>query len=452
VSAAGLPVPDVLFAPLIETAGDTLRGMEPSDAPASLRHLQSFDRRGFMHGPAPKQVRAALDRDESFRDAVVTRFLERPEVQTALGEWEVARAVDVVDAAAKRGDLPLLASALWAAHADGYEYGLGIVHARHEQDLHRAADVEDAQAVARAQAESDEARRRADAARMAAEAALEHAERELRDERGTRRNRDDEAAAAAAQTQQKVEDLEAQLDNARASLRTADSRAQREAQRAQQFETDVRALRADLEAARAETALPADDARVIARAAEQSRQVASTLDGLARRSASTPKQPKASRTTTTPRAPARRTKPAVPAGIIADSAKGADAMLRTAGVVLVVDGYNVAKRAWPDGTLADQRERLALALAALHTRIGCASTIVFDGDGSTGAPVLRRPGLRVLFSAAGEEADDVVVREVARLPKRVPVVVASSDAWVREHAEAEGAVVVSADTMLAVVR
>jgi predicted RNA-binding protein with PIN domain len=128
--------------------------------------------------------------------------------------------------------------------------------------------------------------------------------------------------------------------------------------------------------------------------------------------------------------------------------------LRTSGVLLVVDGYNVAKRAWPDATPGDQRERLALALAALHTRLGCSSTVVFDGDATGGAvvPVLRRRGLRVLFSAAGEEADDVVVREVAKQPKRVPVVVASSDAWVREHAEREGAVVIAADTLLAVAR
>jgi predicted RNA-binding protein with PIN domain len=293
---------------------------------------------------------------------------------------------------------------------------------------------------------------------MAAEAALERAEQDLRDERRARRTRDDDTVAATAAVQRRAEDLEARLDETTAALRDSDARAQRELQRAQQLEGTVRALRSDLERAREEVAMPADDARVIARAAEQARQVASTLDGVARRAAATPKpsqssqSSKSARSTSTARAPARRTKPAVPAGMVADSAKGADAMLRTDGVVLVVDGYNVAKRAWPSGSLADQRERLALALATLHTRVGCSSTIVFDGDGAVGAPVLRRPGLRVLFSAAGEEADDVVVREVAQLPKRVPVVVASSDAWVREHAEAEGAVVVSADTLLAVVR
>jgi predicted RNA-binding protein with PIN domain len=154
------------------------------------------------------------------------------------------------------------------------------------------------------------------------------------------------------------------------------------------------------------------------------------------------------------KAPARRVSPELPAGVVSDSATGADAMLRTDGVTLIVDGYNVAKRAWPEATPSDQRERLALALAALHARTGCSSTVVFDGDAAGGAsvPVLRRRGLRVLFSAAGEEADDVVVREVERLPKRVPVVVASSDAWVREHAEREGAVVIGADTLLAVAK
>jgi predicted RNA-binding protein with PIN domain len=139
---------------------------------------------------------------------------------------------------------------------------------------------------------------------------------------------------------------------------------------------------------------------------------------------------------------------------VADSAAGADAMLRTNGVTLVVDGYNVAKRAWPDASPSEQRERLAMALTALHARTKCSSTVVFDGANSAAepVPVLRRRGLRVLFSAAGEEADDVVVREVAKLSKRVPVVVASSDAWVREHAEKEGAVVISSATLLTVLR
>ena len=58
----------------------------------------------------------------------------------------------------------------------------------------------------------------------------------------------------------------------------------------------------------------------------------------------------------------------------------------------------------------------------------------------------------MLFSEAGEEADEVVVREVEGRPKRVPMVVASSDAWVREHAANLGAVVVSAATFVGVIK
>ena len=52
------------------------------------------------------------------------------------------------------------------------------------------------------------------------------------------------------------------------------------------------------------------------------------------------------------------------------------------------------------------------------------------------------------FSDANEEADAVVVREVAALPPTVPVLVVSSDHEVRDQSEAEGATVVSSDTFL----
>ena len=68
------------------------------------------------------------------------------------------------------------------------------------------------------------------------------------------------------------------------------------------------------------------------------------------------------------------------------------------------------------------------------------------------ADPIRRGGVRVVFSDAGEEADEVVLREIQALPKAVPVVVASSDAWIREHAEQEGAVVVPADALLSFLR
>ena len=127
-------------------------------------------------------------------------------------------------------------------------------------------------------------------------------------------------------------------------------------------------------------------------------------------------------------------------------------MLATPDVVLIVDGYNVAHRAWPEATAGDQRERLGIAATALCRRLGCEVVLVFDGNGSRPRPSLRRGGVRVLFSEAGEEADEVVVREVEARPRRIPVVVASSDAWVAEHARDQGAAVVGADALVRAIR
>ncbi|MCU1426988.1 MAG: hypothetical protein JWL83_988 [Actinomycetia bacterium] len=453
-----VPLPDVLLAPLIESAGDTLRALEATDVPSSLRHLQGFDRRGLMHGPAPRQVLTTLERNDTFREKVIEQFRERSEVAAMLDEWDVAHAVRLVDAAEARGDLALLASALWAARPEGCEYGLGLVHAQHERNQRERTENAELQAQARTVDASDEARRRADAARMAAETELERVERELRDERRARRAREDEALADANTARRSAEGIGAQLGQAQAALHDTEGRLTREARRVKELEESLRVSREEADALRGkQSVLPAVDARALTKAAAAARDLASTIEDVAHRTASeTVARPKAKAAgkvaKAAPRAPARRTTPALPGGVLADSAMGAEAMLRTEGVNVVVDGYNVTKRAWPDATAREQRERLAIALAALHTRLGCSSTVVFDGDGTTGPTGIRRRGLRVLFSGPGDEADDIVVQEVARLPKRVPVVVASSDAWVREHAEKEGAVVISAAALLAVFR
>ena len=57
-----------------------------------------------------------------------------------------------------------------------------------------------------------------------------------------------------------------------------------------------------------------------------------------------------------------------------------------------------------------------------------------------------------MFSDAGEEADEVVIREVENRPRKIPVVVASSDSWVREHAREQGAAVVGADALVRLIR
>jgi YacP-like NYN domain len=364
-------------------------------------------------------------------------------VAAMLAAWSVDGASATAADAGTRGDLPLYASALWAARPDGYAFGLGVVVVLDGQLRDRRRDEAAGKSWEQERASLEEARRRADAARLVAEAAVAHAEQDVQRERGARRSREEEALAAAAVAQRQVDALRTELDQARAESEELQHRATRSAQRAHSLEEDLRRARADSRelrdrVERTESRLAARDDRALADALAAARQLSVSLDSLQRRIREAPEASTRAEvlevTRDRPPAPVKRAAPKLPPGVLADSAQGVEAMLATSDLVLVVDGYNVAHRAWADATPADQRERLGIAATALTRRLGCEIVLVFDGDGSGPRAPLRRGGVRVLFSDAGEEADEVVVREVEGRSKRVPVVVASSDAWVREHA------------------
>jgi predicted RNA-binding protein with PIN domain len=452
-------VADSLLLPLIEVAADALRELELNDAPSSLRPLHGFDRRGLLAGPGPRQLRRALVTDESFRERVVEKFLARPEVEAVLAAWSAESAATAVADAASRGDLALYASALWAARPDGYPFGLGIAVMFDALLREQQREADEGKSWTQERAALEEARRRAEAARLEADAAVTRAERELQKERTARRSREDEAIAAAGAAQGQVDALKTELDQARAEVAEHQSRATRATQRARALEDDLRRLRADTRELQAraesvESRLGPRDDRALTDAVAVARQLSVSLDALQRRIREGSPIEAGEREVPRTRepAPTRRVTAKVPPGLLADSPAGIEAMLAAPDVVLIVDGYNVGHRAWEDSTAADQRERLGIAATALCRRFGCEIVLVFDGDGSGSRPALRRGGLQVLFSDAGEEADDVVVREVEGRTRRIPVVVASSDGWVREHAEKQGATVVSADSFAKVIR
>ncbi|MGE3620422.1 MAG: NYN domain-containing protein [Acidimicrobiia bacterium] len=143
----------------------------------------------------------------------------------------------------------------------------------------------------------------------------------------------------------------------------------------------------------------------------------------------------------------------LPPGLAEDRPEVADHLLRSRGAVLVVDGYNVTKAAWPDLALPDQRARLVQALGELSARTGIDVEVVFDGAAVVPAAPLPAPrGVRVRYSDEAVEADDVVVALVGDLPASRPVLVASSDEAVRRGARAGGANVLHARQLLAVIR
>jgi len=460
-SGAVPPVPESLLVPLLDAAAETFARTAAPDRPPVLRPLNGFDRRGLQSGAARQQLRRAVDVDDGFREAVVERFLEQPEVADALESWDPSVALRRVDDAAERSDLPLLASSLYAARPTGWAFGLGVLCAAFERQRAEKERDDDAKAREMQLASLDEARRRSDGARDRAESTAARLEEQLKEERRSRRDREARAERDAEDAVRRRKDAEADAEKARAEAEHAEARVTREAERARQAEQRVRALeRAAKERESAPTAAPSAQAAVepeaLAELAERARTLSASLDQLVQRgrdaaipTSAAPRPPTPA--SSSPRS-GRRTSAPCPPGMRADAPEALDAMLRTRGVVLVVDGYNVSMAGWGDSSPAAQRERLIASLSRLHLRVRCDIVVVFDGADVVGVPPTRRPGVRVVFSEAGEEADPVVVREVGSLADSVPAIVASSDQWVQEHAEAEGATVVPSASLLGVLR
>jgi predicted RNA-binding protein with PIN domain len=150
----------------------------------------------------------------------------------------------------------------------------------------------------------------------------------------------------------------------------------------------------------------------------------------------------------------RRIPLVLPGGVFDDSPEAAEHLLRTPGVALIVDGYNVTMTGWPELAAGEQRRKLVNALQGLAARTATPAEVVFDGADvdPTLVPAAARPLVRVRFSPPGVEADDVVLDLVERLPAVTPLVVASSDKRVREGAKRLGANLLHARQLLDLLR
>jgi hypothetical protein len=475
-------LPDALLAPLLDTAADVLRGLEPTDVPPALRPLIGFDRRGLARGAARQQLHRTLEADEGFRDRVVAAFVATETAQAALADWSATDAVSIVEAANDRDDLPLLASSLFAARPVGWAFGLGVACGAFEHGRRSKAEADDAHALGTRLTVQEEAARRAEAALAAQRARADTLETELREERRSRRTREAQAEKEVADARHTVENAEARIGRLTQARAEVQARVEREARRAAQAETDQRALRTELQIAKRELAsahaaledsiapdshLRRGEVQALTEAAERASDLARALSQLTKSARRTldapPLEVVPNPSAAGERSPSMRAdEPAhvrtlrapvpVPPGMRDDSADALEAMLRVPGLALLIDGYNVSMQAWVDSSPAMQRDRLIAMVGALHQRVHVDATIVFDGSDVAAPPPNRPAGVRVVFSAADEEADAVIVREASMLPPGVPVVVVSSDRWVRDHAEAAGARVVPAQTLLALHR
>jgi predicted RNA-binding protein with PIN domain len=469
-------VPDALLHPLLDSAGDVLRGLDPDEVPIVLRAITGFDRRGLARGPARQQLRRSLDTDPAFRRRSAELFLARPEVEVAADTWVPDACVDLVVDATERGDLPLLASFLYARRPPGWEFGLGAACGAYAQTRRDEDENADQRALHVRIEEVEEARRRAERARGESDEIRRRAEQELREERRSRRAREVDSERRVGEATRRVDELEQALDVARRQADAAHGRQQAAADRMRSLQEEVRVTRKQLDDAREQlrgatapgSGLRQEDLQALADAASLARRLADGLGGvvahargkgaLPGRAPARPTKPKPKpKPKPTPKPepqpkPTRRVELAPPPGLVADAPSAIDAMVRRSGVVVVIDGYNVSMSAWPEQSVAEQRDRLVSAVAELALRTRASVTVVFDGADVGRVTPPRRPGVRVVFSPPGEKADPVVVREIAALPLTTPVLAVSSDQWVRVQSEQQGARVVGSDAFLAALR
>ena len=461
---------------VVEAAVEVLRRKDPPEVPTWLRKLREFDPRRLRSGRAAEELLRGVDHVEAFGDAVAEVLAGTHAHLKSRLEAGGAAAVD--EWASEGGSAGALAAVSLSLEPwlGGYVAGRAAALAESAaaqaavDAAHRAAAAAEREATARVErahgATEDAAAAREEAVRRLNEAqgevrrlravagdrerALEQAARAVAAERDANERLD--AATAELELQGVVRrDLEqrvAALERERDDLRRRLGEAEGEKEAARAATPDPAWERAIEAAARVTSALEA--AAAVLREALSTGSTQGTSDepsqdrGRPGTMQSRPGAPGVTRTRRRRGRHAGSRRPELALGMDPDSPEGLTAMLRP-GVVFLIDGYNAVL----DHEGMVDRHSLVAALNGWARGSGAVVRLYFDGE--EGAS--RREGdVDVIFTAAHEEADDVILADLERQPPGRPAVVVSSDRRVRSGAEALGAAGASSRTLLRAVR
>jgi predicted RNA-binding protein with PIN domain len=117
---------------------------------------------------------------------------------------------------------------------------------------------------------------------------------------------------------------------------------------------------------------------------------------------------------------------------------------------LIVDGHSVIF-AWPElrqmhGRRTElARNELVKILTEYQDASGVRVVAVFDGKGGKANEATEPGGIQIFYSAAGQTADAIVERLVAKYAQEHEITVATSDHMEQQTATTFGALVVSAE-------
>jgi hypothetical protein len=299
---------------------------------------------------------------------------------------------------------------LWLQRPEGWRERLRVLADEAAAEASAADLATQLRAAERRRLAAEQAAARAVADLVAARAVGERLGAEL-----------DVAVGELAQVRGALDDAQAQLQQLRIEARRAADRQRALDERDERTTRELGAARealADAERAR--------DGAVAARAALVEQMMAAPAPAPAAR-----------------RVPAvgRGRRPiALPGGLVGSSRGAAEFLVRVPGVVVLIDGYNVAKLGWPGLSLEAQRDRCVASAEDVVLRFGGVDVrIVFDGADVPGIPAGPRRLVPVHFSPEGVKADAVLCAEVARLPVTTPVVVVTDDREVLVDVRGRGA-------------
>jgi predicted RNA-binding protein with PIN domain len=410
------PLPEAVRQRVVEIAAEVVGALRTDEIPAPLRRVARFEpRRRAKLAATP--IATQLEKDDEFRERVAEAVREsQPELAAALDSGTVPAAADPVNVAAlaylirppgwpdrvetARRDLER--SALAADEAETIRKLSELQAQIAAAKATRNEEIDKLRAELRSsRAENAELRKKLHESRTRAK--REHARAEELD----RQAGEERAAAAAASA-----GTEAELRRLRARLSQAESTAEntRRAAREGRNLDDTR-LRVLLDA--------------LTDAAKGLREEIALPTGITR--------PADNVGAVEPQQPGHRT---LPGRALADSDPALlDQLLMLPQVHLIIDGYNVTKTGYGDIPLSDQRSRLISGVGVLHAQTKAEVTVVFDGAELDAPVAVQAPrGVRVLFSAPGQTADDLIGQLVRAEPSGRAVVVISSDQEVCDSA------------------
>lgn len=427
------PLPEGVRYRVVSVAADAFGGFTYPELPVSLRPYARFTPSRRVKYAA-NALAAALESDAAFRQKVAARLREaQPDLTAALDAGTPPPAADPLDVAAAAY---LLRPPGWAklVATAGEEAQRADAERADEETLREVArlraEVESLQAqsragAARARAELDAVRKESDALHRKLRAALSDVKRAEAAQRGLQAALE-EARGAAAHERAAAESEARRLRTRLAEAESAVEAGRRSAREGRGIE-DIRLrllLDTVLDAAsglRRELALPPRDTMAV--------RPADTVDAVA---------------------PGQFSARDIATRALSDTDPALlDQLLALPQAHLVVDGYNVTKTGYPSLPLEKQRLRLLGGLAALAAQSRAEVTCVFDGA-DLDMPVLLAPprGVRVLFSKAGETADELIRRLVRAEPPGRQIVVVSADREVADGVAKAGARPVASTLLL----